>query len=140
MFLNILVRDVGIQMVIGILCHTGGEIPFEFSPFSITLDLLSAAEASECKSVVKSLLETSDDEESDFLFLFLPELFFLLLFLSISWETELENVLCLLFLDFFFCLSIFLFGEGFATFALPTTFLAGSSGEFPGLPLSLRSV
>ena len=71
-------------MVIGILCHTGGEIPFEFSPFSITLDLLSAAEASECKSVVKSLLETSDDEESDFLFLFLPELFFLLLFFSIS--------------------------------------------------------
>ena len=102
------------------------------SPFSITLNLLSVADASESESVVKSLVEIFDDEEDDFLFLFRPERFFLLLFLSVFSESELEDVLCLLFLDFLFCLSTFLFEESFATFALPTTFSAGSSGEPPG--------
>ena len=87
------------------------------SPFSITLNLLSVAEAP----------ETFDDEEGDFLFIFRPERFFLLIFLSISSEYELEDVLCLLFLDFPFCLNTFLYGEGFAAFALPTTFSAGFS-------------
>ena len=105
------------------------------SPFSITLNLLSVADTSESESVVKSLVETFDDEEDGFLFLFHPERFFLLLFLSTSSESELEDVLCLLFLDFLFCLSTFLFGEGFATFALPTIFSAGSSGESPALPI-----
>ena len=73
-----------------------------FSPFSITLNLLSVAEASESESVVESVLETFDDEESDFLFLFYPERFFNFLFLSISSEYENEDVLCLFFLDFFF--------------------------------------
>ena len=43
-----------------------------FSPFSITLNLLSVAEASESESAVESLLETFDDEESDFLFYLYP--------------------------------------------------------------------
>ena len=47
---------------------------------------------------------------------------------------------CLLFLDFFFCLSTFLFGEGFASFALPSIFSASSSGESPTLTLSFRPV
>ena len=88
------------------------------SPFSITLNLLLVAvcdSASDSKSVVESLLETVDDEEGDFLFL------------SISSDSELEDILSLLFLDFFFCLSTFLLGEGFVYFALPTTFSAGSS-------------
>ena len=96
------------------------------SPFSINLNLLLVAvcdSASDFKSVVESLIETVDDEEGDFLFLF-----FLLLFLSISSNSELEDILSLLFLDLFFCLSTFLFGEGFAYFALPTTYSAGSSG------------
>ena len=50
-----------------------------FSPFSITLNLLIVAEASDLECVVESLLETFDDEEGDFLFLFRPESFFLLL-------------------------------------------------------------
>ena len=100
------------------------------SLFSITLNLLLVAvcdSASDSKSVVESLLETVDDEEGDSLFLFYTERFFLLLFLSISSYCELEDILSLLFLDFFFCLSTFLLGEGFAYFALPTTFSAGSS-------------
>ena len=100
------------------------------SPFSITLNLLSVAEAP----------ETFDDEEGDFLFIFRPERFFLLIFLSISSEYELEDALCLLYLDFPFCLDTSLYGEGFATFALPTTFSAGSSGESQTLNLSFRSV
>ena len=101
------------------------------SPFSINLNLLLVAvcdSASDSKSVVESLLETVDDEEGDFLFLFRIERFVLLLFLSISSNSELEDILSLLFLDLFFCLSTFLFGEGFAYFALPTTYSAGSSG------------
>ena len=73
-----------------------------FSPFSITLNLLSVAEASESESVVESVLETFDDEESDFLFLFYPERFFNFLFLSISSEYENEDVLCLFSLTFSF--------------------------------------
>ena len=110
------------------------------SSFSITLNLLSVAEASESESVVESLLETFDDEEGDFLFFYRPEPFFLFLFLSISSKSELENVLCLLFLDIIFCLSIFFIGGGFATFALTTIFSAGSSGESPALPLSIGPV
>ena len=72
------------------------------SSFSITLNLLSAAEASKSESVVELLLETFDDKEGDFLFLFHLERLFLLLYFSISSESELENVLCLLFLDFLF--------------------------------------
>ena len=63
------------------------------SPFSITLNLLLVAvcySASYSKSVVESLLETVDDKESDFLFLFRTERFFLLLFLSFSSDSELE--------------------------------------------------
>ena len=123
-------------MVIGILEGRFRLNPF---PFSITLNLLSVVETSESESVVEPLLETIEHEESDFLFLFHPEHFFFL-FLSISSESELDDVLCLLFLDFLFCLSTFLFGEGFATFALATTFSAGSSGESQALPLSLRPV
>ena len=48
------------------------------------------------------LLQTFDDKEGDFLFLFHPERLFLLLFFPISSESELENVLCHLFLDFLF--------------------------------------
>ena len=115
-----------------------GRFHLNSSPFSITLNLLSVASQSE--SVVVSPLQTFDDEERDFLFLFCPENFFLLLFFSISSESELEDELCLLFFDFQFCLSTFLFGEVFATFALPTTFSAGSSGEFLALPLSFHPV
>ena len=99
------------------------------SPVSITLNLLSVAEGP----------ETFNDEEGDFLFIFRPERFFLLIFLSISSEYELEDVLCLLFPDFPFCLNTFLYGEGFAAFALPTTFSAGFSGESQTLHLSFRS-
>ena len=84
--------------------------------------------------------ETFDDEEGDFVFLFRPEHFFFLFFISVSSYSEPEDVLSLLFLDFFFCLSAFLFGEGFVYFASPTTFLGGSSGEPPALPLSFRPV
>ena len=56
-----------------------------------------------------------------------------------SLESELEDVFCLLFLDFSFCLSIFLIG-GFASFALLTTCSAGSSDESPALPLFSRAV
>ena len=107
-----------------------GKFHLNTSSFSITLDLLSVSEASESESVVESLLETFDYEEGDFLFLFCPERVFLLLVLSISSESELEDAFCLLFLGFLFCLSTFLFGVGFAIFASPTTFSAGSSGYF----------
>ena len=110
------------------------------SSFSITLNLLSVAEASESESVVESLLETFDYEEGEFLFFYRPEPFFLFLFLSISSKSELEDVLCLLFLDIIFCLSTFFIGGGFATFALPTIFSAGFSDESPALPLSIRPV
>ena len=126
-------------MVIGLLRHTG-RFHLNSSPFSITLNLISVAEASDSESVVESLLETSHDEEGDFLFLFRLKRFSLLLFLSISSESELEDVPCLLFRDLLFCLSTFLFREGFGTFALDTSFSAGSSGESPALPLSFRPV
>ena len=64
---------------------------------------------------------------------FILSVFYSFFFLSISSENELENVLCLLFLDFLFYLSTCLLGEGFAAFTLPTTFAAGSSGESPAL-------
>ena len=96
--------------------------------------------ASDSEFVVESLLERFDDEEGDFLFFFRPKRFFLLLFLLISSTSELEDVLSLLFLEFFLCLSTFLFGEGFAYIAVPTTFSGGSSGESPALPLSFRPV
>ena len=74
-------------------------------PFSITLNLLIVGEASDSESVVESLLETFDDEEGDFRFLFRSERFFFLLFFSISLDLEIEDVLSLLFLHVFFCLS-----------------------------------
>ena len=83
---------------------------------------------------MESLLETFDDEEGDFLFLFRLERFS-----SFSFFQSLHN-LSLMMYSVFFSLSIFLFGEGFATFALPTTFSAGSSGESVALPYSFRSV
>ena len=104
---------------------------------SITFNLLLVAiydSASDSKSVGESLVET-DDEEGRFLFLVRTDRFFLLLFLSVSSDSELEDILSLLFLNFFCCLSTFLFGESFSFFALPTTFSAGSSGESPPLPL-----
>ena len=104
---------------------------------SITFNLLLVAiydSASDSKSVVESLVET-DDEEGRFLFLVHTDCFFLLLFLSVFSDSELEDILSLLFLNFFCCLSTFLFGESFSFFALPTTFSAGSSGESPALPL-----
>ena len=113
-------------------CHTEEDV----SSLSITFNLLLVAiydSASDSKSVGESLVET-DDEEGRFLFLARTDRFFLLLFLSVSSDSELEDILSLLFLNFFCCLSTFLFG-GFSFFALPTTFSAGSSGESPALPL-----
>ena len=80
------------------------------------------------------LLETFDYEEGDFLFLSRLERFS-----SFSSFQPLHN-LSLMMYSVFFSLSTFLFGEGFATFALPTTFSAGSSGESLALPYSFRSV
>ena len=111
-----------------------GRFHLNSSPFSITLNLLSVAEGSDTEFALESLLETFHNEEGEFLFLFHLERFFFLLFLSISSESELEDVLCLLFFDFF-CLSTFLFGEGFSSFALRITFSGGSLGESPALPL-----
>ena len=73
-------------------------------------------------------------------FLFRPDRFLLLHFLLISSESELQDVLFLLLLDFPFCLSAFLFEAGLATFALPTTFTPGLSGVSPALRLSFRPV
>ena len=48
MFLSIFVRNVNIKMVIGIFCHTGGGgFYLNSSPFSITLNLLLVAKASD---------------------------------------------------------------------------------------------
>ena len=78
-----------------------GRFHLNSSPFSITLNFLSVAEASDTEFAVESLLETFHNEEGEFLFLFHLERFFFLLFLSISSKSELEDVLCLLFFDFF---------------------------------------
>ena len=89
---------------------------------------------------MESLFETFDDQECDFFSPFSPWTFFpssLPFNFFRIWDWG-----CTLFsfpwLSFF--LSTFLFGEGFATFALPTTFSAGSSGESLALPYSFRSV
>lgn len=84
---------------------------------------------------MESLLGTFDDEQGGFIYFFHPEPFFFLLFLSFSSESELEDVLSLLFLDVFFCLNAFLFREGFPYCALPTPFSAGLSSDSPALPL-----
>ena len=98
--------------------------------------------ASDAKSVVESLVWNIWWWGRRLCFPFSPWAFFLPFFhfsFLIFWA-EPEDVLSLLFLDFFFCLSTFLFGEGFVYFASPTTFLGGSSGESPALPLSFRPV
>ena len=61
------------------------------SPFSITLNLLLAAEASDSESVVKSLFETYE-KKSDFFF-YCPEHIFFLFFLPVSSDSEFEDVL-----------------------------------------------
>ena len=80
-----------------------GRFHLNFSLLCITLNLLLVAEASdlEYESVVESLLQTFNKEDI-FLFLFCLERFFFLLFLSISSDFELEDVLCLLSLTFSF--------------------------------------
>ena len=79
------------------------------------MNLLLVAEASDFESVVESQLKAFD-EEGDFFLLFHHEGYFFPLFLSVS-SDPVEDVLCLLFLDFLICSSTFLFAEGFTFFA-----------------------
>ena len=68
---------------------------------------------------------------------FRPEVFFFFLLFPISSDSEFEDELHLLFLNFFFCLfRIFLGGEDFASFALTKPSSSGSLYEPPALPLS----
>ena len=92
----------------------------------MNLLLVTEVSDSKYKSVVELLFEIFDEEGE-----FLP-------FFSISPDFQPEGVLCLLFLDFSFCLSTFLSEKVYAPFALPTTFAASSSVESPALPLSFR--
>ena len=128
--LNILVNNVDINMMIGILCHTGGRLHLNTSPYSITLNLLEK---------LKSLILNMKLLWSHYLKPLIRKatfFSFFALFVFSFFSFQFPEILSLRIYFVFFSLTFPFVWVDFASFALSTSFSADCSGESPAFLLS----